>query len=157
MPQLARLISAPGAPYGWIEFSNPRHGPDRWRAGNPGCDFACTFTLSLNDETSGVELDQIDPYASEMLGFFEEMARDADGWRGQKAWRSEYSVVEIAATHSGPGVELAVLMRWPPLYEQERRGVLTVSPDDLDRFAGQIRGLMRREHGHRFRTRRGES
>jgi hypothetical protein len=36
-------------------------------------------TLSLNDETSGVELHQIHPYADEMLGFFEEITRDTHG------------------------------------------------------------------------------
>jgi hypothetical protein len=152
--QLARLVSAPNADcYGWIEFSEPREGPERWRAGHPGRDFSCVFTLSLNVEESGVELDQIVPYADEMLGFFEELARDADGWTEPKFWRSEFSEVHITATHRGSVVELAILIRFPPLYEQEREGVLRVRPDDLGPFASQMRGLMRREHGYRFRTR----
>lgn len=85
MTQLARLVSAPDAAcYGWIEFSDPRERPGRWRAGNP--DFACLFTLSLNEEEAGVELDQIAPYAADMLGFFEEMARDAAGWKEPRFW-----------------------------------------------------------------------
>lgn len=156
MTQLARLVSAPDAyDYGWIQLSEPREGPEQWRAGHPGRDFACVFTLSLNDEESEVELDQIDPYAAEMLGFFEEIARDAEGWTEPKLWRSEFSEVHIAATHRGSDVQLEILIRWPPLYERERRGVLIVRPGDLGPFAAQMRGLMHREHGHRFRTRQG--
>src|SRR5262249_55057006 len=115
--QSARLVSAPDAPdYGWIEFSEPRYGPAPWRrrrgGGNPDRDFACGFTLSLNGEESGVELDQIDPYAADMLGFFEEMARDVAGWDKPKLWFSEFIEVQIIATHRGSEVDLRVLMRW---------------------------------------------
>jgi hypothetical protein len=68
MAQRARLVSAPDAPdYGWIEFSEPREGRDR--SFYPGRDSACVFTLSLNGGESGVELDQLDPWAADMLGF----------------------------------------------------------------------------------------
>jgi len=181
--QLARLVSAPDAPdYGWIEFSEPRYGSAPWRGsrverfnpleiatgkrsprrhGNPDRDFACVFTLSSNGEESGIELDQIDPYAADMLGFFEEMARDAAGWNEPKGWFSEFIEVQIIATHRRSDVELRVLMRWEerpgqphrtkrdedPWYEQERQGVLTVQPEDLGPFAAQMRRLMRRELG----------
>jgi hypothetical protein len=99
-----------------------------------------------------------------MLGFFEEMARDAAGWSEPKGWFSEFVEVQIIATHRGSDVELRVLMRWEerpgqphrtqrdadPWYEQERRGVLMVQPEDLGPFAAQMRRLMRREHGHRW-------
>ena len=171
MAQRARLVAAPDAPdYGWIELSEPRLGPAGGvyrsrsiREGDPGRDFGCVFTLSLNDEESGVELEQVDHYAAEMLGFFEEMARDAAGWKEPKLWLSEFAEVEITAAHRGSDVALGVLMRWPrgplgparrrdedPRYEQERRGVLTVQPEDLEPFAAQMRRLMRRKHGQRW-------
>jgi hypothetical protein len=143
--QRAAIYSAPDAPaYGFIEFSEPHGGLENGS-------FGCTFTLSLAEDESSVGIgEMIEVYASDTLGFFEELAREASGWEKPKVWRSEFAEVAITASHTGDRVELGVLMRWPALYEEERTGVLRVLPDDLPRLAEQMRGLMRKEHGRRM-------
>jgi hypothetical protein len=65
------LRSAPSSPtLGSIGFRGTA------RAG--GGDFKCLATVEANGETYEVELEMIDAYRREMLGFFEDIG--PDGW-----------------------------------------------------------------------------
>jgi hypothetical protein len=109
------------------------------------------FTLAGNEYS--VDLDMIGPYRVDMLGFFEELGREAEGWEGTKEWHSEFDEMTVWATNAGQGsVALDVHIRWPPEYEVEQTGTIHVAADELRRFADRMRGFMRLpEGGDRFR------
>src|SRR2546421_7553558 len=108
------------------------------------------FVCAGNEWT--VELTMIPPYQHDMLGFFEEMARDADGWAGTQSWSSEDSEVEIEARNDGRAVSLQVTMRWPPVWEPQRLGSIAIDPADLRRAAEEMRRFIGVESGERFRA-----
>jgi Family of unknown function (DUF6228) len=83
-----------------------------------------------------------------MLGFFEELGAEAEGWEGVKEWRSEFHEVNIRASNAGDGdAVLDVYLRWPPEYEEEQKGTIHVRTDQLERFAGRMRVFLRHARG----------
>jgi len=119
--------------------------------------FACLATLTENGEEYSVSLDMVDPYASDLLGFFEELSVEADGWDGEKRWVSESNEMGIVATNHREGIaSFEVVMRSVD-QEERRRLVLRVPADQLPQTAEQMRSLMRRSHGQRFRPQVAES
>jgi len=77
-----------------------------------------------------------------MVGFFDELARDA--WTDVRPWRSEFGEVELQATNLGTGtVALDFSFWWARggTLDNQRRGQLHVRADSLPEFAAQIRDL----------------
>src|ERR671937_6592 len=96
--QQPTLYSAPSSPHvGRIEFARGRQDATRGS-------FQCTGTFAIDGEEWSVELEVIDPYRADMLGFFEELAAGTAGWLGVKAWESEFAEMALAARNSGDGV-----------------------------------------------------
>ena len=142
----AILRTAASSPtFGSLSFSGAAHPG--------GGDFKCLATVEADRETYEVELEMIHAYRRDMLGYFEEIGKDAhQGWSGEERWQSESSELEISATATGDGhVHLAVQMRWPPNYDDDWRGTLVVTAEALAEFAQRMRELLRMEHGSRFR------
>jgi hypothetical protein len=135
MSERAAIHSAPASPHvGRIEFSEPRLRRH---------DFTCRATVVLDGEEWSVGLDMIEPYRAEMMGFFDELAREASGWAGEKAWSSEFAELELGATHDGAdAVTFRFRIRWPPRYEEERDGSLVVRAQALDRLAAELRSFL---------------
>jgi hypothetical protein len=134
------------ADYRSLEFAQPDY-----RDG-----FACLATLTDNGEESSVSLDMIDPYALDMLGFFEELSAE-DGWEGEKRWASEFNEISIIATNNREGsASLDVVMRSPD-QEEQKRLLLQIPAEQLDQTAEQMRSFMRRPHGERFHPQATES
>jgi hypothetical protein len=79
----AVLRTTPSSPHiGRIEFSNPRRESGY---------FVCTGTLESDGEEWSVDIEMIDVYMTDMLGFFSDMARHVRGWWGVMSWESEFS------------------------------------------------------------------
>jgi hypothetical protein len=144
MSSRAVIFSAPlSAHYGFLEFREPRHLRGY---------FTCTATLNLDGDEWSVGLDMIEPYRADMLGFFEELARDAPGWYERKEWESEFDEISVLATPLGDEmVQLDIHIRWPPTYEDEKRGSLLVRADDLSQLANAMRSFLGLREGSRFR------
>jgi hypothetical protein len=132
------IYSAPGAVHvGRLEFSEPRF---------PRGYFACTGMLALDGDEWLVEMEMIGPYRSDMLGFFEEMASEAEpGWRGTRSWESEFHEMRVEATNDGRGLTtLGVLIQWmrPVGEEDDRYGELTVASAELTRLALEMKRFL---------------
>jgi uncharacterized protein DUF6228 len=132
----AVLHSAPSSPHvGRIEFGQTRRGSGGW---------AGTATVAYDGEEWGVELDMIDVYTSDMVGFFEEIARERRGWSGVKRWRSEFEELTLEATNPGHAViELTFSLWWSrgDALDNERQGEVHIRADEVPAFVGQIREL----------------
>jgi hypothetical protein len=144
------LGTSPGSPVGGrIEFSEPRWVWFRDRSGY----LVCTVTVALADDERAVEIEQIPPYVSDMVGSFEDMARHARGWSGVMPWESEYAEVKLDVRNpDGQSVFVDFLMRWPPKYEEEWSGSFAVSADALPRAAEAMHKLTGDDGGSRFIT-----
>jgi hypothetical protein len=142
----ATLRSVPSSPtFGYLRFSGAGH--------RGGGDFKCLATVEANSETYEVELEMIDPYRRDMLGFFEDMGRHRRGWSGVMSWESEFAEMKLDVRNpDGGDVTVDVLMRWPPSYEDEWSGSLVVNADELPRAAEAMRKLMGAESGSRLVT-----
>src|SRR5690242_19319116 len=94
MPPQAAVYSAPDSAHvGWLTFTDPVTDWTVW---------GCTVNLALDGEEWSVVLNpMIPPYTFDMVGFFEEIARDRAGWAGAREWESEDSEARITATHEG--------------------------------------------------------
>lgn len=111
-------------------------------------DFKCTAMFEVDGHERSVQLDMISAYRSDMLGFFEELGAEADGWSGAKNWESEFGEMGIRATNPGEGV--AILDVWlAPATEDddEYRGTLHVRADELPRFGERMRAFLRMPAG----------
>jgi Family of unknown function (DUF6228) len=142
----ATLRSVPSSPtFGVLRFTGAAH--------RGGGDFKCLATIEANTDTYEVELDMIDPYRDDMLGFFEDMARHKRGWSGVMSWESEFAEMKLDVRNpEGGDVTFDVSMRWPPNYEDDWSGSLVVNADQLPRFAEAMRKLMGADGGSRFVT-----
>jgi hypothetical protein len=59
--------------------------------------------------------------------------------------------MRLDARNRGRGaVEIDVMMRWPPTYNEERHESLIVRDDSLRRAAGAMQKLLGLKEGHRF-------
>ena len=145
---VAALRSAPGSPnVGRVEFGPTARAKGGW---------AGPATVEYNGEEWAVDLDMIDAYTSDMVGFFEEIARQREGWEGLKRWRSEFSEMTLRASNPGDGLVRITFELWwskrDPL-DNDREGELEVRADDLPRFATQVRELtVLRGQAARFRV-----
>jgi hypothetical protein len=84
----------------------------------------------------------IDAYLSDMVGFFEEIARP--GWSGSARWQSEFSEVTVEAKHAPDDlVRLSVSVWWKDGDEldNERRGELLIRAAEVSNFAAGLREL----------------
>ena len=115
--------------------------------------FSCTASVEANGEVWTVDLEMIEPYRADMLGFFEEIARSARrGWEGGTRWESEYSEFHLDAYAKGDGeVALDVYMRWPPTYDEERQTRMMFAVEAVERYGERMRGFLRMERGRRWR------
>jgi hypothetical protein len=147
---VAVLHSAPVSPnVGRIEFGPTLRAKGGW---------AGPATVAHNGEEWAVELDMIDAYTSDMVGFFEEMAQERRVWGGVKHWSSEYSEITLEAANPGHGVVAISFSLWwsrgDPL-DNEREGEPHIRADELPVFAAQIRKLTGlRGEARRFRLAR---
>lgn len=92
-----------------------------------------------------IDLDMIDAYLSEMIGFFDEIARP--GWTGPSQWQSKSAELTIEGhDREDTHVALHVRLWWSrgDELDSERHGQLIVRRDALPRFARQLRELTRR-------------
>ena len=110
--------------------------------------------MALDGDEWLVEMEMIEPYRSDMLGFFEEMASEAQtGWRGTRLWESEFSEMRVDATNDGGGLTtLGVLIHWmrPVGEEDERYGKLTIASAELTRVAHEMQRFLDLRSGSRF-------
>ena len=134
----AVLHSAPSSPHvGQIEFgatSRARHG------------WAGTATVEYDGETWAIDLDMIDVYLSEMVGFFDEIA--SPDWTGPSQWQSEFAELTIEAQDGQDAlVALDVRLWWSrgDELDNEREGQLIVRRNALPQFACQLRELTARK------------
>ena len=126
----------------WLEFSDLT---DRG-------DIVMVASLMRDGEENAVELERmIQPYREDMLGFFEEMAEEADGWEGSKRWRSEFAEMNIVATNEGSGIATLRIQIWPPNEEWSAEETLDVSTESLTQAAASMKVLLGLKHGRRFR------
>jgi hypothetical protein len=90
------LRTAPSSPiFGLIGLNGRRH--------RGGGDFKCRARVEANSQTYEVELDMIDAYAQDMLGFFEDMGRYRRGWSGVMSWQSEFAEMNLDVRNPGGG------------------------------------------------------
>jgi hypothetical protein len=109
----------------------------------------CTLSVSVEGKERLIELDQISPYISDMLGFFLELRRG--DWSGLKSWTSEFSEVSIDATHDGGTVRFDVRIEWPASHGGDGwHGRLEFDQARLPRFAAELASALQLEHGSRF-------
>lgn len=139
----AALFSSATSPHvGRIEFSESSGARSR-------SDFKCLATFAMDGEEWSVPLDMISVFRADMLGFFEELGAEADGWDGVKEWRSEFHEMNIQATNPGQGDAVLDVHLWPP--EEEHQGTIHVRADELAKFADRMRAFLRMpEGGSRF-------
>jgi hypothetical protein len=144
-PNAAIFSSAASPHVGRIEFSEPSGARSRGY-------FKCLATLEIDGEEWSVPLEMISVFRADMLGFFEELGAEAEGWDGVKEWRSEFDEMNIQATNSGEAdAILDVHLQWPPEYEKEQTGTIHVRADELTKFAERMRAFLRMpEGGSRF-------
>jgi hypothetical protein len=138
-------LSSEGPGYQALEFHTPvftSHGF-----------FSCVATLTEDGDQWSVDVEMIEPYRSDMLGFFEEMAVESSGWPGTKEWRSEFATLRVTAVTGGDGnVSLAVTAWWPPDYEETRQLGLSLPAGELKELATKVRVFLDLPHGERFRA-----
>lgn len=142
---LRTVSSAPT--YGSLGFSGAV------QPGGGDCKFLATVEFGL--DTYEVELEMIHPYRRDMLGFFEEIGRNAHrGWPGNECWRSEFGELRICAASEGGGsdVDLKIRMCWPPNYDEAWSGTLVVEAEAVEQFSQRMRDFLRLDHGSRFRS-----
>jgi Family of unknown function (DUF6228) len=108
--------------------------------------FTCRAVVVADGaEWPPIELEMIEPYRRDTLGYFEELAAGATtGWEGENTWTSEHRQLSLAATHTGDGaISVRVLARWRPDYETERRGELTMSVEAVKLLAPRMSDFLR--------------
>jgi Family of unknown function (DUF6228) len=139
----AILWSAPSAAHtGRIEFANARH-----RRGYT----VVTGIVEMDGDEYAVEIESIDPYLRDMLGFVTDMAANAHGWVGLMSWEAEDAVMRLDARNRGTGeVDVDILIRWPPKLEEEWTGTLQIRADSLPNAATAMRTMSGLERGQRF-------
>jgi hypothetical protein len=133
---LASLHSASSSPHvGRIEIGPTRRAKGGW---------AGPVTVVYDGDEWSIELDMIEVYAADMVGFFEEVAHERGSWSGVKSWRSEFDEVELRATNPGNGLVAFRFRLWwagdDPL-DNERAGELHVRADELPVVATRVRQL----------------
>lgn len=129
----AVLHAVPSSPHaGRIEFGHTRRSRGGW---------AGTATIDFDGETWAIDLDMIEPYLADMVGFFEEIARP--DWSGATRWQSEFQELAIEAAAADGLVELAVSVWWSAAdgLDNEREGALVVGRDEMAQFAARLREL----------------
>jgi len=134
---------------GRIEFSEPE-----WTWYSDGGGFlACTVTVAVGEEERSLGIEQIPVYVTNMVGFFEDMARHASGWSGVMTWESEYHEVEVGVRNpDGSEVVVDFRLRWPPEHEEEWASSVVIRADGLARAAEAMRKFTGEESGRRFIT-----
>ncbi len=134
---------------GRIEFSDPQW---TWYSDGSG-HLACTVTVAVGEEERSVGIEQIPVYVTNMVGFFDDMARYASGWSGVMTWESEFHEVEMGV-HNPEGNEVVVdfRLRWPPEYEEGWISSVAISADALPRAAEAMRKFTGEQSGRRFIT-----
>lgn len=129
----AVLHAAPSSPHvGRIEFGHTRRSQRGW---------AGTATIDYDGDTWAIELEMIEPFLADMIGFFDEIARP--DWSGPTRWESEFQEVALSATGADGLAKLAFRIWWSRADEldNEREGELLVSREELPVFAEQLREL----------------
>src|SRR3954453_18469752 len=130
---IATLHAAPSSPHaGRIEFgpsSRRRHG------------WAGAITVVYDGQEWAVEVDMIDAYVADMVGFFEQLARRSAA--SVEPWRSEFG--EIVLTPATVNRDVIALRFWLSWGEDELadepEGELHVPRRALPHFAADIREL----------------
>ncbi len=134
----AVLRSAPSSPHvGQIEFGATRRARQGW---------AGTATVEYDGDIWAIDLDMIDVYLSEMVGFFDEIA--SPDWTGPSQWQSEFAELTIEAQDGQDAlVALDVRLWWSrgDELDNEREGQLIVRRNALPQFARQLRELTARK------------
>lgn len=130
----AVLHSAQASPHsGRIEFGQTSRSRPGW---------AGVATVEYDGEIWGVELDMIDAYLSDTVGFFEQIGRP--GWKGPSRWRSEFDELALNAERTDDQlVSLNFRLWWSrgdPL-DNERKGQIFVRASDFPDFAASLREL----------------
>jgi hypothetical protein len=118
---------------GQLEFGPTRRARGGW---------AGTATIEYDGDRWAVDLDMIDAWVSDMVGFLEEVAQPS--WHGSARWESEFAELKLEA-ESRPGglVRLAFSVWWShrDSLDNERRGELLVRADQIPEFAARVRQL----------------
>jgi hypothetical protein len=130
----AVLRSAPSSPHvGQIEFGATRRARQGW---------AGTATVEYDGDIWAIDLDMIDVFVSDTVGFFDEIA--ASDWTGQSRWQSEFAELTIEARDVQDDlVALDIRFWWSrgDELDNEREGQLIVRRDALPDFAHRLREL----------------
>ena len=127
----------------WLEFSQAR---------GRGSDFKCLASLVRDGEETSVELEMIGPYRRDMLGFFEEIAAEREGWTGSKKWESEFAEMSISATNDGSGVTSLNVSLAPQGQDWFAEETLEVRTDDFSKVAREMKQFLAVESGDRFQA-----
>jgi len=137
------VVSSEGPGYSALEFHTPVFSTDGY--------FSCVATLIEDSEESSTDVEMIEPYRYDMLGFFEEMAAEAAGWVGTKKWQSELATLSVAAVNAdGHTVSFEVGARRPPDLEESLGLVLNLPTVELEELARKLRAFLDLPHGERF-------
>ena len=130
----AVLHSAPASPHvGRIEFASTRRSRNGW---------AGTATIEFDGELWPIDLDMIGPYVSEMVRFFDDIARP--GWTGAATWRSEFAELTVEAQSKADQLVMLTFCVWwkdGDELDNERGGQLLVRAAALPEFVGRLREL----------------
>jgi uncharacterized protein DUF6228 len=139
----AVLSSVPGSEHaGRLEFENPRRESGF---------LVVTAIVAVDDEEWSADIDMIDPYVNDMLGFFQDMARHRRGWHGVMSGTSEYNAMQIAARNPGRGrVDLDVTIHATP--QDDHSASLVVPSNALPPIARAMEAILGRATGSRFHT-----
>jgi hypothetical protein len=125
---------------GRIELGSTRRARHGW---------AGTATVEYDGETWAIDLDMIDAYLCDMVGFFDEIA--AAKWTGPSSWQSEFSELTIEVRDRRDDlVALDIQLWWSRGAEldNEREAQLLIRRDALPQFAHQLRELTGAEGPH---------
>ncbi len=130
----AVLRSAPASPHvGQLELGATTRGRSGW---------AGTATIECDGDIWAIDLDMIDVYLTDMVGFFEEIAEEE--WTGRSRWQSEFAELTIEA-QSGPEDHVTLDIRgwWShgDELDNERTCQLIVRSDVLPAFGQRLREL----------------
>ncbi len=104
--------------------------------------WAGTATVEYDGDIWAIDLDMIDVYLSDMVGFFDEIA--APDWTGPSRWQSEFAELTIEARGERDDVlALDIRLWWSrgDELDNEREGQLIVRRDALPQFAHRLREL----------------
>jgi len=131
-----------GWPGSHLELSDePRaHEEPRYRSRSGRRLEALEATLVLPgiDASAVVWLSEQD---TPLIGFFDDLARDRDGWRGIRTWASGEGGLTLACVHDGAGhVSFEAVLR-PPLPAWEVRGTFLLEAEELERVAEELHGF----------------